>query len=163
MNFCRFGWWPQLLMAVLLCTVASANPTDSTAPCNNGQFVCANGRCILGLFRCDDDDDCLDGSDELECILPGQNCKISEFECENRKCIRKWYVCDIDDDCGDGSDERNCNYPDVPCGEDEFRCANRRCIATGLTCDGVDDCRDGSDELNCTLRKSHFTVFCPRI
>lgn len=33
-------------------------------PCGHGEFQCRNQRCIRALWKCDGDDDCLDGSDE---------------------------------------------------------------------------------------------------
>ena len=35
--------------------------------CTDDEFHCANDRCINKDFRCDLDDDCRDGSDELNC------------------------------------------------------------------------------------------------
>jgi len=35
--------------------------------CSTGEFECASGRCIPGLWHCDTDDDCGDGSDETNC------------------------------------------------------------------------------------------------
>ncbi|KAK1795738.1 hypothetical protein P4O66_001221 [Electrophorus voltai] len=35
--------------------------------CETGQFKCKNGRCIPTPWRCDDDDDCSDNSDEDNC------------------------------------------------------------------------------------------------
>lgn len=32
--------------------------------CRNDEFQCHNQRCIRALWKCDGDDDCLDGSDE---------------------------------------------------------------------------------------------------
>ncbi|RXN35540.1 low-density lipo receptor-related 8-like protein [Labeo rohita] len=40
--------------------------------CESGQFQCRNGRCIPTPWRCDDDDDCSDNSDEENC-LPNSN------------------------------------------------------------------------------------------
>ncbi|KAI4883346.1 hypothetical protein NFI96_011192, partial [Prochilodus magdalenae] len=36
--------------------------------CETGQFQCKNGRCIPTPWRCDDDDDCSDNSDEENCL-----------------------------------------------------------------------------------------------
>ncbi|CAF97593.1 unnamed protein product, partial [Tetraodon nigroviridis] len=35
--------------------------------CEDGQFQCNNRRCIPTIWRCDDDDDCSDNSDEENC------------------------------------------------------------------------------------------------
>lgn len=39
---------------------------DNGTRCQPGQFTCMNGRCIRAQWKCDNDDDCGDGSDELE-------------------------------------------------------------------------------------------------
>lgn len=41
--------------------------THTESECETGQFQCKNGRCIPTLWRCDDDDDCSDNSDEENC------------------------------------------------------------------------------------------------
>lgn len=37
---------------------------SETQSCRNDEFQCHNQRCIRALWKCDGDDDCLDGSDE---------------------------------------------------------------------------------------------------
>lgn len=39
----------------------------ATDECEDGQFQCNNKRCIPTIWRCDDDDDCSDNSDEENC------------------------------------------------------------------------------------------------
>ncbi|OBS70100.1 hypothetical protein A6R68_01359, partial [Neotoma lepida] len=38
--------------------------------CDTSQFQCTNGRCITLLWKCDGDEDCVDGSDEKNCVCP---------------------------------------------------------------------------------------------
>ncbi len=41
--------------------------TGAETGCEDGQFQCNNKRCIPTIWRCDDDDDCSDNSDEENC------------------------------------------------------------------------------------------------
>ncbi|KAI9517563.1 hypothetical protein NQZ68_004783 [Dissostichus eleginoides] len=60
--------------------VRAVNPftgTTTETECEVGQFQCKNGRCIPTLWRCDDDDDCSDSSDEENCLqMPQRLCPI---------------------------------------------------------------------------------------
>ena len=41
--------------------------------CEDGQFQCSNQRCIPAIWKCDDDDDCSDNSDEENCRKWGKS------------------------------------------------------------------------------------------
>lgn len=40
--------------------------------CTEGQFKCNDGRCIIFSYKCDNETDCADGSDEENCTT-GKN------------------------------------------------------------------------------------------
>ncbi|XP_041373322.1 sortilin-related receptor-like [Gigantopelta aegis] len=120
--------------------------------CAPGQFLCSNhshgnhSRCIPSTWKCDHDNDCIDGSDEVDC--PYSTCPPNNMACSDGRCIPLRWKCDTDFDCPDGSDEHDCDYP--TCNNDQFQCHNHRCISKMWVCDFENDCHDGSDELNCT-------------
>jgi len=115
--------------------------------CTQDQWQCGNKLCIPSVWRCDEDNDCGDGSDELACRE--EVCRGKQFRCSNDKCVPEHWRCDYDNDCGDGSDESDC--PNTTCDPvSQFRCSNGQCINSKWQCDLEKDCQDGSDELNCT-------------
>ncbi|XP_071181075.1 uncharacterized protein [Mytilus edulis] len=54
--------------------------------CDADQFQCTNGQCIPVKARCDDNFECLDYSDELNCIFV-QPCPEALYRCETGKCV----------------------------------------------------------------------------
>lgn len=80
------------------------SPSNYGAKCGSNQFICeASSHCIPLIYRCDNQPNCEDGSDEDNCE---DLCK-NRFMCANGKCIDKDFVCDKyhADNCGDMSDE----------------------------------------------------------
>uniref|UniRef100_A0A3B5R2C5 EGF-like domain-containing protein n=1 Tax=Xiphophorus maculatus TaxID=8083 RepID=A0A3B5R2C5_XIPMA len=133
----------------LLCVFLTAYPTCFPLT----QFTCANGRCININWRCDNDNDCGDNSDEAGC---SHSCSSVQFKCNSGRCIPEYWTCDGDNDCGDYSDETHANCtireprPAGGCHAEEFQCRmDGLCIPMRWRCDGDTDCMDLSDENNC--------------
>ncbi|CAO2635827.1 Low-density lipoprotein receptor, partial [Lemmus lemmus] len=101
--------------------------------------------CISQKFVCDQDRDCLDGSDEAHC--QATTCGPAHFRCNSSSCVPSLWACDGDDDCEDGSDEWPQNL--ATCRPDEFQCSDGTCIHGSRQCDREYDCKDMSDELGC--------------
>ena len=78
---------------------------------------CANTTaCIHKDWFCDNENDCWDMSDEMNCTGHKKRCDIREFQCSNGTCISLEKRCDGKDDCHDAktltgvsSDEENCS------------------------------------------------------
>ncbi|XP_055694730.1 low-density lipoprotein receptor isoform X5 [Lutzomyia longipalpis] len=151
-KFCYIITWTVLFVCVIY--VNSAIPQQQLDGkikennCTSDKFRCKNGRCIPKHWKCDQEKDCSDGSDEDPDVCHPLGCKPNEIMCANGdRCIPKKWQCDTEIDCPDGSDEAACG--DVTCRSDEFTCGNGRCIQERWRCDRDDDCGNNADERNC--------------
>ncbi|XP_040330903.1 low-density lipoprotein receptor-related protein 1B isoform X2 [Herpailurus yagouaroundi] len=115
--------------------------------CKAGEFRCKNRHCIQARWKCDGDDDCLDGSDEDSVNCFNHSCPDDQFKCKNNRCIPKRWLCDGANDCGSNEDESNQTCAARTCQVDQFSCGNGRCIPRAWLCDREDDCGDQTDEM----------------
>ena len=68
--------------------------------CRKGQFQCGNKKCIPALWKCDHENDCIDGSDEKGCVSNNKTCLSNKLlRCDDGKCIDIRWRCDGENDC----------------------------------------------------------------
>ncbi|XP_072676393.1 low-density lipoprotein receptor-related protein 8 isoform X11 [Canis lupus baileyi] len=153
---------PVLLLLLLLplrlqhlaaaAAAAAATQRGGQGPakvCEEDQFRCRNERCIPSVWRCDEDDDCSDNSDEDDC--PKKTCADSDFTCGNGHCIPERWKCDGEEECPDGSDESEATCTKQVCPAEKLSCgpASHKCVPASWRCDGEKDCESGADEAGC--------------
>ncbi|KAM6948698.1 low-density lipoprotein receptor-related protein 8-like [Aplochiton taeniatus] len=136
-----------LLFHFLVLKLHSSKGT--TEECEDGQFQCTNKRCIPTIWRCDDDDDCSDNSDEENCAK--KTCAPAEFACLNGQCVPGRWRCDGEPECPDGSDEAEATCSKQTCPPEKFDCggSTNKCVSLSWRCDGERDCENGADEEDC--------------
>ncbi|CAH1251976.1 LRP1B [Branchiostoma lanceolatum] len=101
--------------------------------------------CILEQERCDGIAQCMDGSDEDNCLAP------KGYGTNRMGCILEQERCDGIAQCMDGSDEDNC------LAHKGYGTNRMGCILEQERCDGIAQCMDGSDEDNCLAHKGYGT------
>ena len=115
----------DLGIPVAILTSEDIAPQIFFSKCKSGQFQCVNGTsrdgayCVSLSAKCDSENDCSDGSDEVNCEQEG--CP-GNFQCASGQCLKRHLVCNGIVDCDDGSDEKECAK--WTCNFDEFQCPN---------------------------------------
>ncbi|KAJ8027157.1 Low-density lipoprotein receptor-related protein 8 [Holothuria leucospilota] len=114
------------------------------AQCGEHQYQCASGECIYSVYVCDNNPDCFDHSDELNCShIQDRSCSEDHFACDDGTCIHSTFYCDFIYHCEDKSDESECVSA-----KESFQCFSGRFLPASRKCDGHRDCsgRQGEDE-----------------
>uniref|UniRef100_A0A8W4F8M9 MAM and LDL receptor class A domain containing 1 n=2 Tax=Sus scrofa TaxID=9823 RepID=A0A8W4F8M9_PIG len=131
--------------------------TIQPSPCEADQFSCIYTlQCVPLSGKCNGQEDCLDGSDEMDCSLdpPPQLCGQMEFLCSTNECIPSLLLCDGVPDCRFNEDESGCS--NESCSDGALMCtSSNSCVPVHRRCDGLVDCMDFQlDESSC--------LECPR-
>lgn len=117
----------------------------SGAPRVCSEYHCEQSdHCIPYSWRCDGEEDCHYGEDEVNCTISECPSETHMRCTDNGQCIPNVWVCDGSYDCQNGLDEQNCT--ERQCAEGQFKCNNGVCIPSLLTCDGDPDCAGDAKE-----------------
>ncbi|XP_037693308.1 MAM and LDL-receptor class A domain-containing protein 1 [Choloepus didactylus] len=123
------------------------------SPCAADEFSCVYTlQCVPLSGKCNGQQDCQDGSDEMACptSTPSPLCGAMEFPCSRIGCIPSLLQCDGVSDCHFNEDESGC--PNVTCSDGTLVCPRSHgCVPAHQRCDGFVDCDDFQvDESSCS-------------
>ncbi|KAM6216200.1 MAM and LDL-receptor class A domain-containing protein 1 [Rhynchocyon petersi] len=127
--------------------------TPQPSPCEDDQFSCAyTFQCVPLMGKCNGQEDCTDGSDEMNCFLSPapQLCSKTQFQCSSNECIPSLLLCDGVPDCHLNEDESSCS--NESCSNGALSCtSSNTCIPVHQRCDGFADCLPFQlDESSCS-------------
>ena len=104
-------------------------------------FMCTSGEQVPEAYKCDFEEDCSDGSDEVGC-MNGFQCTSGATIPLDYKCDGSLDCCEGDPECRDVSDEADCPV---------FMCKDGDTVPAQFKCNGEENCLDGSDEVGCPV------------